>query len=97
MDATFALEEDGKLPIKLIASDPDLRLSHLGGQATANGSITGSVLLQIHSKANYYYRFLPCYRNRWQLTSKAAKITLNIAEKRYSSFVNNLKALSYWI
>ena len=46
MDATFALEEDGKLPIKLIASDPDGdSLTFRVVKQPANGSITGSVLL----------------------------------------------------
>ncbi|MDA8775481.1 S8 family serine peptidase [Opitutales bacterium] len=98
MDATFALEEDGKLPIKLIASDPD------GDSITfsivaqpENGSISGSgPSYKYTPKTNYHGSdFFLVTATDGKLTSKAAKITLNITGKNDApSFVSTLKALS---
>ena len=98
MEATFALEEDGKLPIKLIASDPDgdsLTFSVIS--QPENGSISGSgPSYKYTPKTNYHGSdFFLVTATDGKLTSKAAKITLNIAGKNDApSFVSTLKALS---
>ena len=98
MDATFALEEDGKLPIKLIASDPD------GDSITfsivaqpKNGTLTGSgPSYQYTPKSNYHGTdSFMVSASDGKLKSKAAKISLNITGKNDApSFVSSLKALS---
>jgi subtilisin family serine protease len=98
MEATFALEEDGKLPIKLIASDPDgdsLTFSVI--RQPENGSISGSgPSYKYTPKANYHGSdFFLVTATDGTLTSKAAKISLNVTGKNDApSFVSTLKALS---
>ena len=98
MDSTFSLEEDGKLPIKLIASDPDgdsITFSIL--EQPKNGTITGSgPSYRYTPKANYHGTdSFSVSASDGKLKSKAAIIYLNVTGKNDApSFVSTLKALS---
>jgi len=98
MDATFALEEDGKLPIKLIASDPDGdSITFSIAAQPKNGTLTGSgPSYQYTPKSNYHGTdSFMVSASDGKLKSKAAKISLNVTGKNDApSFVSSLKALS---
>ncbi|MDG0964229.1 MAG: S8 family serine peptidase, partial [Opitutales bacterium] len=98
MDSTFALEEDGKLPIKLIASDPDgdsITFSIL--EKPKNGTISGSGPSYTYTpKVNYHGTdSFAVSASDGKLKSKTAIIYLNVTGKNDApSFVSTLKALS---
>jgi hypothetical protein len=95
MDATFALDEDGQLPIKLIASDPDGdSISYNIEKKPANGTLSGSgPTYRYTPDANYHGTdsFMVTATDG-KLKSKTAKISLNITSKNDApTFVTSLK------
>jgi hypothetical protein len=95
MDATFALDEDGQLPIKLIASDPDGdSISYNIEKKPVNGTLSGSgPTYRYTPDANYHGTdsFMVTATDG-KLKSKTAKISLNITSKNDApTFVTSLK------
>jgi subtilisin family serine protease len=98
MDAIFALDEDGQLPIKLIASDPDGdSIRFIIEKQPTNGTLTGTGPSYIYTPNTNYHgtdSFMVSATDG-KLTSNAAKISLMVTGKNDApSFVSSLKALS---